>query len=279
MYKRKPFLSLSIILLNWIAVFLLVFTAYFLDIWFIHVLVFILVGAQQHGLSLWLHEGAHGFFIRRKDINDLICHIFLAAPLFITLDTYRRRHFKHHKYLGTPEDTKQVIYSKVDGLNFLKFFISGIFGIRAIELAKGYIDEFNVNSDDENIKNKNLGSIISILIVQVCLYFAMYQIGGVETYFIYWLLPFITVTQLLTSLRAITEHQPGINDPVHPFTRDLQPTLIDRVLFCRAGFQYHKYHHEFPDVPCFYLFEKSNENHDREPKSYLEALSDLILQR
>ena len=45
-----------------------------------YILAFLLIGSRQHGMSILVHEGAHGILFKNKMLNEFVSKYILAAP-------------------------------------------------------------------------------------------------------------------------------------------------------------------------------------------------------
>ena len=269
--ERRPGHALAMITANWAAVFVAL-------VWLlkvpnlplpVYVLGFVFIAVQQHALSMWLHEASHWLLFEGKALNDVFADIVLANPLYVSTYAYRIRHLDHHRYLGDPTtDANQVIFISLRGWRFYAFIVRCLLGIRFIEMTWQYVTAS---------KNRNM-PWLSMCVVQLVILAAFTWAAGWKSYFWFWLLPFVTVFQLVASLRCIIEHQ-TLEGETPPFTRNLYPTLLERFLFCRAGFDYHWVHHVWMDIPCFNVreFSLDKENAQTTPvESYFATLRRLI---
>lgn len=70
----------------------------------VYALAILPLGSRQQGLGALFHDAAHLLACRNRFLNDLVGNLLCAFPLGLTLGGYRRYHFAHHRFLGTPED-------------------------------------------------------------------------------------------------------------------------------------------------------------------------------
>lgn len=269
--ERRPAHALGMIAANWAAVAVAL-------IWLLkvpnlppplYVLGFVFIAIQQHALSMWLHEAGHWLLFESKRLNDVFSDIVLANPLYVSTYAYRIRHLDHHRYLGdATNDANQVIFISLRGWRFWAFLVRCMLGIRFLEMTWQYL---------RASKNRKM-PWISMCVVQVLILGAFTWVGGWQTYFWFWLLPFVTVFQFIASIRCIIEHQ-TLEGEAPPFTRNLYPSPFERFLFCRAGFDYHWVHHVYMDIPCFNLreYSRGKENRQVTPvEGYFATLGRLI---
>src|SRR5262245_57454539 len=76
----------------------------------------LLVGSAQHGFGLIAHEGAHRLIVPdHRGLNDAIARLLFAAPILLPFSLYRERHFAHHRFVGTRDDTKELYQRELAG--------------------------------------------------------------------------------------------------------------------------------------------------------------------
>src|ERR1700761_6692663 len=69
--------------------------------WLIAVIV---VGTRQLGLTILMHEAAHGGLHTNKAVNEWIGQWLCAVLVGADLASYRAYHLQHHKFTQQPED-------------------------------------------------------------------------------------------------------------------------------------------------------------------------------
>ena len=250
---RRPAAVVARIVLNWIAI-VAVFAVVARHPYSPYMLVgVVLIGIEQHALGLWMHEGVHWLIAGKKRRNDLIVTALLSGPLFVPLHAFRERHLLHHAHLGAPEDTKSVIFSRLDGRHFWLFLVKNCLGLQVLAIAMGYFARNSAARPSVRASTRLwVADIAGIGITQGVLLFVVGHISEWTLYLWFWVLPWLTINRFINGLRSVIEHQPLASEH-HPFTRRLRPTPLDRMLFCRAGFEYHWAHHLCPNVPYFNL--------------------------
>src|SRR5262249_36732870 len=158
-----------------------------------------------------------------------------------------------HRYLGTPRDTKAVIFTRLDGVRFYLFVLKSCLGLQLFAIAAGYFSAHGPSEKSAAVSARQwIVDILRIVFAPALLFGAVSSVGGWALYLWLWVLPWLTVNRMINGLRSVIEHQP-LAPERHPFTRQLRPTLLDRVLLCRVGFEYHRAHHRDPSVPYFNL--------------------------
>jgi fatty acid desaturase len=67
------------------------------SLWFLPVSI-MLIGARQLGLTILMHDAAHGALHPNAKVNDFVGHWLCGAPMGGHLKAYRQYHLTHHKY-------------------------------------------------------------------------------------------------------------------------------------------------------------------------------------
>lgn len=211
-------------------------------------LSFVIIGVQQHTLSIWVHEGSHYHIASTKAWNDLICNVFHAAPILIYVESYRSRHLMHHYYLGTPHDSEQHPRICIRGRRLFIEIFKALTGVYAIRLFFRYHSREHVS--------RSLFPLLVVLGTHGLLFGLCYLAGHWEAYFSLWILPLLTLAVTLTAFRAISEHQPrsvdgpvGEADTIDAVTRSIQSNVVERVFFAPLNFNLHLEHDLFPEIP------------------------------
>jgi len=275
---RRPAAAVVRIVLNWMVVVAIFAVVTRHPHWPYMVVGAVLIGIEQHALGLWMHEGVHWLIAGKKSRNDLIVTALLSGPLFVPLHAFRERHLLHHAHLGAPEDTKSVIFSRLDGRHFWLFLVKSCLGVQLLAIATGYFARNSAARPSARGSTRLwIADIAGIGITQGVLLFVVIHMSAWPLYLWLWVLPWLTINRFVNGLRSVIEHQPLASEQ-HPFTRQLRPTPLDRVLFCRAGFEYHWAHHLCPNVPYFNLATVDRQRAEAPVSTpgYLETLLLLI---
>ncbi|MBM3464959.1 MAG: hypothetical protein FJX76_22910 [Armatimonadetes bacterium] len=271
--QRRPRYVMGWIALDWAAILLVVFawgclrgTAAEVPL---AVLGMAVVGIQQHALALWLHEGSHWLFFTDRRVNDAFTSVVLAAPLCVSLPGYRSRHFAHHQHLGTGQDTKRVAFTVIRGWQFPRFCVEVLLGGGFLRRAGEFYGTYEETGEKAYWW-------LPVAVAQGLLFGLFSLLAKPEAYLLFWMLPLVTIKQLVAGLRAILEHQPLRGDP-RGYVRPLEPTWWEHVVFFRAGFDYHWEHHQHPGIPCFNLkFVRDEAVHPRTSPTATETLWNIV---
>ena len=213
-------------------------------------LAVMVIGSRQLGLSILMHDAAHGLLLRNTTWNDRVGQWLCAYPVGLDLRAYRAYHLKHHQFAQQDEDpdlslsapfpvTKARFARKVArdlmGLPFLK--------LRVLPLLLAGIGRHKLRSADIALVGYNA--------VFATVAFAL-DAGWV--WLTLWLLPAATWHMLVVRLRNIAEHggMTRDNDPWR-VARTTQANWLSRAFIAPYYVNYHAEHHLFMWTPCYRL--------------------------
>ena len=199
-----------------------------------------------------MHEQTHWLGFRSR-WGDLFCELFVAYPLMVTLEGYRRVHLAHHGNYLTDADPD---YIRKQGLEWTfpqhraYFFLLLLRDLTGLSVWK-------------TLKGKTAGSCTSAVkskfvpprwLRPVFLLFQVTVLTVTHTwtlYLLYWLLPLMTVMQGIIRIGAITEHRYNlINPSIEESTPLIELSWWEKLLLPNLHFTLHIYHHWFPTVPA-----------------------------
>lgn len=248
--RLSPAKSIGIVGMEWAIILLAASLPVLLNMPWLFVCSWLLIGTRMYALYSLLHDGTHYLIFPDKRINDLISKLFLAWPLFISLQTMRANHFAHHKYLKTARDPEQdhlqypefkfpqkklslfwTILKDLTGFNFIKYKLIG--------LRSGKITD---------LKNISLWRYVYYLSILAMVFYFEWHLY----FLVCWILPYATVYQLLNRIRAYSEH---LNLPENSTyqTRSLLLGPIQRFFLAPHNLGLHAEHHYYPSVPFYNL--------------------------
>ncbi len=245
----------------------LIAAAFALVVFFPNPLTFLLaimvVGARQLGLTILMHDAAHGALHPNRKINDFLGNWLCGVPLGVGLEQYRSYHLAHHKYVQQPEDPDLVlaapfptskdsmrrkIIRDLTGQTFYRQRIAGLMSIKAagVEEQSGAAKQAEVLSGKKAFRHHilfNLSLFALLILLGVWWIFPFVWIAAMATWF-----------QLATRLRNIAEHACVKNseDPL-AHARTTHANLFERLLIAPYWVNFHSEHHAFMHLPCYKL--------------------------
>lgn len=209
-----------------------------------------LIGTRQMALALLLHEQVHRLGMRSK-YADWIINIFAVYPLFVTtVEDYAKVHLSHHKYCFTKDDPDFLRKSGAEWTfpksvgQLLAIVLRDITAMNVIRLIKGKTAAATTEFTRRNPSPKWLRMAFFAAAA-----LALTLIGGWKVFLLYWVIPAMTVTQLLVRWIAVCEHQYNVeNGTIHETTPLIQLKWWQRLLTPDLNFGFHAYHHMHPGV-------------------------------
>ena len=248
----RPKAFLFQLIFAWIVIFGAIILAEQLNAWWATVLAILVVATRQNVLALLVHEQAHhlGFASRW---GDLFVNLTAGYPLiFITVQDYAQIHLAHHKYFF---DEKDPDFRRKSGeewafpmprAQLMKLFLKDVLGFNVIKLYKGKrlkkSQKVPFKRQLEIPKwahNAFLLTVLAVLIVT----------GTWDEFLIYWMIPLLTIFQVIVRWGALCEHKYNLPDaPVEDATPVIALRWWERLLLPNLNFHYHLYHHYFSNV-------------------------------
>jgi fatty acid desaturase len=269
MHRRDNWRSIAAVAGHLALVFAPVFLAAYFGSWPWFVAGYIWFGLTQNGVANLMHEAAHRMVFSDSKWSDLLGR-WVLAPFFLTnFELYRRRHWVHHKMVGTADDTKETYLIEFRGIKgLIAFALRCLVGVEAARRFAVTLKE-NEFVTPLTGKEKREG-FVSLLtfhaIFAVALFvtallgrqgdFSAAVIQAALAYVVIYIYGMASCTIFLSTLRAVAEHQIVLEDPHvvgHAAIRNLRPTPITRALLGSYGFCEHGTHHAYPAIPYYNL--------------------------
>jgi fatty acid desaturase len=235
---------------TWLSIGALIAAGIYFDNLAVTLLCAFLVATRQMALALLLHEQVHRLGLRSK-YADWIINVFAVFPLFVTtVEDYAKVHLSHHKYCFTADDPDFIRKSGPEWtFPMTKRQLAGIVlrditGMNVIRLIRGKKAHATAEFTRRHPTPKwlRIGFFVSVAAL-------LTVVGGWTTFLVYWVLPLLTVTQVLVRWVAVSEHEYNIeNGSMHETTPLLQLTWWQKIVFPDLNFGLHVYHHMHPGV-------------------------------
>lgn len=212
-----------------------------------------------------LHEQVHRLGLRSK-YGDWVVNFFAVFPLVVTtVEDYAKVHLSHHSYFFTSKDPDFIRKAGPEwtfpqtAYSIFKIVLRDVTAMNLVRLIKGKTaprtDEFTRRYPTPRwLRIVFFGVLASLLTAT----------GGWTIFLIYWILPLLTVAQLMIRWIAVAEHEYNIeNGTVIETTPIIELTWWQKVLMPDLNFGYHAYHHLHPAV-SFALLPQLHEIYRRE---------------
>lgn len=220
---------------------------------FPHLLTFlaaqVIVATRQHALFLIMHEGAHGTIAPNRFWNDKISNLLASWPVGFSTESYRERHWQHHRYLNSDQDPDWA--RKAGSPNWQFPMTARRFWTQAFVylLGKGVLEvvyalkALGVRKRDWPVAIPYFTGIALTITL----------LGGWKLFALYWALPYFTLMPLLHRLRYASEHLALPWRNLLDNARDVLCSPVERFLFSPHYANYHLVHHAYPFIPWHQL--------------------------
>jgi fatty acid desaturase len=267
--KRSDYLSLLVVLTHLAFVLFPVYLAVVFGIGWHLLICWLWFGLSMNGLLNLMHEASHSHVFSSREASNFLGRWVLGPLAFADFDSYRDRHWNHHRRLGEPDDPKITYQSDIRGWRLFQYFV------RCLTLTEG-MKRFAVQRSNNSgspdharpsVPNHGMyrtlivqavfaGSLLTLacglyrgdlshaLLVGIVAYLGIYGYG------------LASLTVFTAGMRAIAEHQIGTDADVHvgrAALRNFTSNPVSWLLLGAYGFAQHATHHRFPAIPYYYL--------------------------
>ena len=219
-------------------------------------LAVLIIGSRQLGMAILMHEAAHGILFKTPVLNKIIGQYVLAYPIGADLPAYRSYHLKHHKYTQTKDDPDLPLSAPfpISRQSLKRKVFRDLSGMTGLKLRIGQlISVFNNNKASDVAEAFNVKVLIGPYFTNLVLFGVCFVSGVWWAYFAFWLLPLLTVFQLVVRIRNIAEHALTTDkDPLRQ-ARTTYANLFERAFVAPYWVNYHLEHHLYMYVPCWQL--------------------------
>ena len=208
------------------------------------------------------HFASHAALVPSRHIEMLVGRISSAA-LGYTLDGFSRTHLSHHNYLNGPDDGDRLwAVQRITRCHVLTTLLEDLFGISTGRRALQYYF-------DRQAKLRTTASnILLVVVTQFAILAIFHTVRGWEFYFLFYVLPLISLYPLLARLRSTCEHIPlcSVEGGNYWYARTFDLNCIERFVLGPAQQHYHLEHHLVPNASPRQL---------QKIRGFLEARHDL----
>jgi fatty acid desaturase len=219
--------------------------------WWVLVLVFLAMSAQQQTLLNLEHECIHSSFTRDKRRDKAIGIIACASPAGSPWHDSRARHLAHHRLLATSEDPDRPLHDTAD-----KATEWALFRYLGLGLLGGYAVRVLLSGAPSTVSKANrLRDFRNLVLVQSVMWGLTALLFDWWLYLAVWVLPLITLTTAGHLLRSFVEH--GVLTEERPDHDNLLVSIrsnpVELAFVAPYNMNFHAEHHLYPAVPAYRL--------------------------
>jgi fatty acid desaturase len=222
--------------------------------WFFYPIALLLIGSRQRALATLMHETAHGILAKNKLLNLVLgtfCSGYLIGQQIIP---YKKSHcFEHHSHLGNPELDPDFKFYREGGLynphSSKEFLIKHIIQpllLFKVPLYLLYLFKHRFFGKRGNCQESIIMFVYMLTIVVVFIWFGFW-----DELILFWIVPYVTVFQVLGYFIEISEHYPlmGKNTVDLYMTRNRFSPWYEAFFTSMHSENFHLVHHLLPSVP------------------------------
>lgn len=207
----------------------------------------ILIGYIAAYLALFIHEAGHYNVYPDKKINDRIGTLFLCLPFGLSIKSYRKIHWQHHLFLGTPQDTEVSYFNALTKL-FVLETLTGIHLLRTLRRKGG-----NEVLTKQQVRESRLMLVAGIFFHLFIIFLAFITTNW--PFAVAWILGFGIFFPFFATIRQILEHRDELAHSGTDFNKQphgkVSRLFIHSIIsssFGSAGFTRHMIHHWDPTI-------------------------------
>lgn len=213
------------------------------------ILAIYIIGTRQNILGLLVHEQCHSLAFK-STVGTSFANLCAAYPLLISVENYRGVHLAHHRHFFTDRDPD---YRRKQG-NEWSFPQQGRKLLRTILTDATGVNALSIVKSKRAARNLDLANGTGTPRLRAAYYVilaAFLTIAHLWTfYLLYWIVPLLTIMQVIVRWGAICEHKYDLVAPsIVESTPIIQLKWWERVLLPNLNFTYHIYHHYYPGIP------------------------------
>lgn len=216
-----------------------------IDSWLALLVAIPVMGILQNRLFILHHEGAHRLLFSNRRWNDLIGVVLIGWIAFGTgSHSYRRGHANHHRDEFGPKEPDFLLYSlyPVTGESMRRKLVRDATGVSAYRILRPRLTGL--------FKRRYLKNSLRFFAGQAVVFGLFLLVGHPWLYLLLWVLPYVTVYQVLNRLRAIAEHGGLTRSPDRRVTsHHVRQSWLSSVIMVPYGIGWHLAHHVDSGIP------------------------------
>lgn len=254
--------SLFALCLEWLIVCITIGTAVWAATWWAYALAVVVIATRQHALLILYHDAVHGHFARRPWLNDLLVNLFVGVPVLMPVEIYRPLHLQHHRALGTTDDPETRLLYARQHWNYrplppgklvaqLLGDLLVVNGARTIAAWRDWQESKPPSDPGQGARRIPWPAVVPAIVwlTGIASWVVAAPLSATSVLAL-WVVPLLTLTQLLQKLRSYAEHSGGpytTRDWPH-WTYSWRPGLLGRLTLWPYRINLHREHHERPQL-------------------------------
>ena len=222
--------------------------------WFFYPIALLVIGSRQRALTTILHESAHGVLAKNKLLNSVLGTFCSGYLILQQMTVYKKSHcYEHHCHLGSPELDPDFKFYRAEGLynphspkHFLVKHIIQPLLLFKVPKYLFYLAKHRLFEKGGNSRESTMMQVYLLTIVGASIWFGFW-----EELILFWLIPYLTVFQVLGYFIEVSEHYPlvGKNRIDLYMSRNRFSLWYEAFFTSMHGENFHLVHYLMPSVP------------------------------
>ncbi|MBB5874461.1 fatty acid desaturase [Allocatelliglobosispora scoriae] len=234
--------------------------------WWCYPLALIVIGSRQRAFSNLLHESAHGTLAANRRLNLMLGTVCAAYPIFQLHFAYKHSHVtRHHPHLGDPAadpDLRHHLEQGVYGPATTRFrlLVAPALGSKVAPYLWHLVRDRFLGSAPDTVlspawRRRMRRDRIAFQVFWLIVLAACAATGNLTALLLFWIVPFLTVFQVIGWYIELAEHTPLalVNDVDLHMTRNRRSRGIELFLTGTYADNLHLDHHLDPRTPYWNL--------------------------
>jgi fatty acid desaturase len=219
---------------------------------------------MQHRLSGLAHEASHGTLFRSKIANELVSDLCLMFPIFAMTQRYREAHLGHHRWVNDPARDPDLIRLNhptphtfpISRAGFWRRYVwKALWPPSILRYLIGRAKAANLAAEGLELKSVYRPRVARVLrgTYWFCVLAAVHVAGLWPVFFLFWVVPLLTIYPMLMQLREIAHHSNAPDDGDLTNSRVFQVNPVLSAMIFPYGQSFHLTHHLVAMVPHYRL--------------------------
>lgn len=213
----------------------------------------IVIASRQHALLVLMHDATHFLASDDHELNDLLGELFTAAPMLVSLQTYRKDHLAHHQHTNTGDDPdwvrklgqpKEAAYWKFPVQKNMLLFLAKAWARSVLYLLRSFRHLSGAGKTKQKVTNPvaiKLKRARQGLYLSIALLLTL--TSGWSWFALLWVAPMLLILPMIMRLRSIAEHFALPYHNEFNGTRTIKANWLERFLFAPHNVGHHLDHH------------------------------------
>ena len=232
--------------------------------WISWPILWIIIATRQHALLVLMHDATHSLAYRQRWLNEFVGEVLCGGPVFYSMQSYRRNHLAHHKWMNQPKDPdwarklkdsdERIWWDFPRKDNSLLYWPR--FWLRSVVYQIKAYGEIKDNGAATTQKSSGLAKqIVRIRLASyVLLIGALTYFGFWLEFLLFWIAPALLVLTFMARIRSIAEHFALEHMDFFQGVRNVQYRHgFEHALWTPHHLGMHLVHHLYASVPFYRL--------------------------